>query len=288
MVGDVGSHTAGRPSSFMDLIYKICRSITAALTVALHTHFVLSTFKQFRQQSIESCNGSGCRLVVMHIHIKMMIPQSLMSHSLLCQIGSSHSRLSNMRIKSALFDSEGEMKCLFFDTETTGLLENILMPEDRQPHVIELFMLLVEEDGTEIDSFSGLFRPPVRLTEEITKITGILKEDLRDAPPFRSRLVEMQAFINRADVLLAHNLMFDLQIMDLEFGRAGAVAPWKQHDFELICTAEATEHLRGFRLSLTMLHEHLFGEPFSGAHRAEADVRSMAKCWFELAKRGLV
>lgn len=180
------------------------------------------------------------------------------------------------------------MKHLFFDTETTGLLENILMPAERQSHIVELFMLLCEEDGTEIDSFGALFKPPVILTDEITRITGIRQEDLRNAHSFRSKLADVRAFIGRADILIAHNLTFDLQIMELEFQRAGAVAPWKEQEFELICTVEATEHLRGFRLNLTMLHEHLFGEPFSGAHRAEKDVRSMAKCWFELVRRGLV
>ena len=54
----------------------------------------------------------------------------------------------------------------------------------------------------------------------------------------------------------------------------------------LCCTVENTEWLHGHRLSLSALHEELFGEPFSGAHRARTDVAALTRCYLELVKRG--
>jgi DNA polymerase-3 subunit alpha len=171
---------------------------------------------------------------------------------------------------------------LFFDTETTGLLENSLMPIEKQPHITELFMVKFDEHGTELGSFHSLFLPPVKLSDEIIKITGITPEMLEGAPAFRDRIAEIMAFMADADCLVAHNLSFDRDMLINEFTRAGGSITFG----ELICTVEATEHLKGFRLSLSDLHEYLFGEKFEGAHRAEIDVRAMVRCFFELLNRG--
>lgn len=180
------------------------------------------------------------------------------------------------------------MKYLFFDTETTGLLENSLMPIHKQPHVIEFFGVVFDENEQELGSLDLLLKPPVKLDEVITRITGLKDEDLADKPTFGQMATTIATFLDDTDVLLAHNLSFDMQIMAYEFERAGIAVPWVEHPIELICTVEATEHLKGYRLSLSDLHLELFGEVFQGAHRAQADVRAMAKCYFEAMRRNLL
>jgi len=49
---------------------------------------------------------------------------------------------------------------------------------------------------------------------------------------------------------------------------------------------QETEWIKGHRLSLSALHEELFGEPFSGAHRARVDVDALTRCFNELRQRG--
>lgn len=181
------------------------------------------------------------------------------------------------------------MNHIIFDTETTGLLENSLMPLERQPYIIELFALKCDDDGNELDQWHSLFTPPVKLTEEIVKITGIHASDLAGAPHWRDRAASFMAFIGDGDVLVGHNLMFDLEMVTNELTRCDSSMAdvWHLH-MEKLCTVEATEHLKGFRLNLTGLHEYLFGLGFPGAHRAEADVRATKLCYFELLKRGLI
>jgi DNA polymerase III epsilon subunit-like protein len=92
----------------------------------------------------------------------------------------------------------------------------------------------------------------------------------------------LKKFIEGHDEVVAHNLSYDKSMVDCEMKRAGLTVDWP----ELICTVEATEHIKGHRLNLTSLHELLMGEAFSGAHRAEADVRALANCFRALRETG--
>lgn len=75
-------------------------------------------------------------------------------------------------------------------------------------------------------------------------------------------------------------------MIDFEMKRLVTELAWPER---LVCTVEATEHLKGHRLSLTKLYEHLFpGENFPGAHRAKADVQALVRCYVEMFKQGLV
>jgi DNA polymerase III epsilon subunit-like protein len=176
------------------------------------------------------------------------------------------------------------MRTLVLDTETTDLIKNKLLPLERQPHVIEFFGLSMDMYGHECNSWSQLFDPGIPLSEDVQRITGIKPEDLRGMPKFEAHAEEIKKFIEGHDEVVAHNLSYDKTIIDFEMKRAGLTVEWP----ELICTVEATEHLKGFRLNLTSLHELLFGEPFSGAHRAEADVRALASCFRALRETGVV
>ena len=52
----------------------------------------------------------------------------------------------------------------------------------------------------------------------------------------------------------------------------------------IVCTVELTEHKKGYRLKLSDLHEHLFGEDFKEAHDARADADALARCYVALLK----
>lgn len=67
---------------------------------------------------------------------------------------------------------------IFFDTETTGLLnpdENELI---NQPHIIEMYLVRLNYDKESgefhlVDEVETFIRPPVPVPPIITKITGI-------------------------------------------------------------------------------------------------------------------
>lgn len=172
------------------------------------------------------------------------------------------------------------MKTFIFDTETTGLTGPSLLPVRHQPKVTELYGALYE-DGEKIDEVEFFANPGERLDPKVVKITGITDAMLREAKPFSEYAPRVAAIIERADEVVAHNLSFDVAIVEAEFERLGhSPILWP----EKICTVEATEWIKGFRLKLSDLHEHLFGEPFKGAHRARVDVEALARAFFELRR----
>lgn len=177
-----------------------------------------------------------------------------------------------------------------WDTETTGLIEHSARPLNRQPRIVELCALLLDVRGdgtaTEEGLFNELFSVPERLSPEITRVTGIKADDLAGKPPIAQRWRDVELFFGRAGTWVAHNASFDSAMMHLEAKRLGRPWPPNGMDAKLVCTVEQTEFLFSKRPRLSDLHAHLFGEPHTGAHRAEQDVRALARCYCELIKRG--
>ena len=172
-----------------------------------------------------------------------------------------------------------------YDTETTGLLLPEANEISEQPHIIEIYCGKFNEDGNLIDEFQSYLKPPIELPAIITKITGITESDLRDAKTFVEVYEDMADFFTGANILSAHNIGFDRNMLANELLRIDRILqfPWpKTH----ICTVQSSKHLEGHRLSLTKLHTYLFGCEFQGAHRAKSDVVAQSKCLFELVKRG--
>jgi len=178
------------------------------------------------------------------------------------------------------------MKALIFDTETTDLVKNSVVGLDQQPHVIEFFGHIVDlKTGESLQELEFLCHPGFEIAPITTKITGITPQQLKDQPPFKNFEESVRSIINCAEAVIAHNLSYDYAVIMAELSRCGTqdALRWP---IRRICTVQETEFMKGYRLSLTALHEELFGEPFSGAHRARTDVEALTKCSIELYARG--
>ena len=183
---------------------------------------------------------------------------------------------------------------ILFDTETTGLIKNVAIPLKEQPRIVELFMLKLRwfpQPGLgpqfdEVGTWHSLFHVK-KIDADAIKTHGITLEELRDAPQFGLRFTDLCDFVLGTHVLVGHNLSFDRDQLDFEVRRLGAQCafPWPPRHID---TVEATEGQDGFRLGLNVLHEKLFGESFSEAHRAEADTRALARCFIRLVETGSI
>lgn len=180
------------------------------------------------------------------------------------------------------------MKALILDTETTGLINNHSIALDRQPEVIEFYACIADlKTGKVGKKLHTLIKPskypmsPKVIEETKTKITNDM---LRSAPPFAKVAGEIKKMVEAAPVVIAHNVSFDREMLDIEYERLDQTLQWPR----CICTVEQTIHIKGYRLSLTNLHIQLFDRAFKEAHRAEADVGALRKCCVELFKRGML
>lgn len=177
-------------------------------------------------------------------------------------------------------------KVVVFDTETTGLIKNVLIPLDRQPKVIEFYGELIDDQtGEVLEEVEFKCNPQLRLEPIITKITGLTNADVDNEPLFRENAHKVVKLFEQADQAVAHNIAYDRNMLAFEFRRMEATLRWPN---VLICTVAATEFMKGHRLNLASLHQELFGEAFEGAHRAREDVKALTKCFLELRRRGIV
>ena len=166
---------------------------------------------------------------------------------------------------------------IVFDTETT----NLLMPEiadlSSQPYMIEVAVIKLGPKYKEVARYSTLLNPAVPLDEATHKsITGLTSADLADAPIFLEVYEKLAALFLGEDMLVAHNLSFDLGVLTTELKRIGKEFAFPYPPTQ-ICTVESTKHLKGHRLKLVELHELKVGKKFKQAHRALSDVEALVR-----------
>lgn len=187
---------------------------------------------------------------------------------------------------------------LFFDTETTGVPRKYDAPTSdlaNWPRIVQLAWLLADDEGKEIASTEFIVKPEgFVIPEGAARVHGISTERaLREGRDLAEVLAAIVPDLERADLLVAHNITFDEKILGAELLRNGhpdlpAAKPRR-------CTMrESTDYCAlpgnyGFKWpKLQELHLKLFGEEFAGAHDALVDVRACARCYFELKRLGVM
>lgn len=177
-------------------------------------------------------------------------------------------------------------RALILDTETTDLIYNRSVKMNKLPYVIEYYGAVINlANGEILSEIDTLVKPPISIPDVSKDITGITDEMVASAKPFGEIATMIRDQIEACPLVIAHNASFDQEMIDIEFERLGQTKiAWPQ----LICTVEATAYMKGFRLSLSALHEHLFGSKFSDAHRAKPDTQALIRCVVELNKRGVL
>lgn len=190
------------------------------------------------------------------------------------------------------------MNLLFFDTETTGIPRNYKAPASdvrNWPRLVQIAWLLTDASGRELAAREHIVRPEgFVIPAEAARIHGIDTDRARrEGEDLAAVLDAFGADLARAQLLVAHNVAFDEKIVGAELLRAGRVNAVES--VTRLCTMQsATEYCRlpgnyGYKWpTLSELHGRLFGEAFSDAHRALADVRACARCCFRLRDLGIV
>ena len=193
---------------------------------------------------------------------------------------------------------------LFFDTETTGLpldwrapLEDL----DNWPRLVQLAWLLTDENGKKVKSTNRIIKPEgFIIPTEAAAVHGVSTERAHEEGVLLNpALKEFIQAVDKAKLLVAHNMSFDEKIMGAELLR-------KKHEHKLfdrpkICTMQSStdyckiqsalraENGYGYKWpKLIELHQKLFDQEFENAHDALADVKACARCFFELMKRGII
>lgn len=169
---------------------------------------------------------------------------------------------------------------MIFDVETTGFSST-----DR---VIQVAWMLQDMQGNMIgDERSYLIKPEgFDIPERATEIHGITTQyALDNGEDWDMVMRHFMVDLALADVLVGHNVSFDIRMMDQEIQRK-----WNRDikSKSSICTMKKSTKYCGKRPNLQALHKKLFMEGFEGAHDALADVKATARCFWKLKYMGLI
>ena len=185
---------------------------------------------------------------------------------------------------------------LIFDSETSTFPSpKLAANHPNQARIVQLAWTLLDEQFKERACFNSLIRIPssVRIHEGAKKAHGISEEDCRKYGVDAS--VALQPFFDlrsNCKVLVAHNIKFDHQLMEIEHTLIYGV---KYGDAtEHFCTMEAMTDICKLPFAATSrqsfgkeykwptlqeAHQYAFGYQFEGAHDALADVRATARLY---------
>lgn len=189
---------------------------------------------------------------------------------------------------------------LFFDTETTGLIDfksDLLAAH--QPRIIQLGAILTSEYGETIAELNAFIKPDGwEVPEEVSKIHGITTDKCESIGiPMPLALAMFNAMKAACKCRIAHNISFDKQMLAREAGAygithdsAGIESFCTMHMSKSICKIPPTDKMmasgvKSFKVpNLQEAHKHFFGREFEGAHDAMADVRACRDVFFSIRK----
>jgi DNA polymerase III subunit epsilon len=195
---------------------------------------------------------------------------------------------------------------LFYDTETSGLpnkrqLHNL----DVQPHIMQLAFSLYDDERRPVLEVSTYLTIPdhASISPEALTTHGIERKKANQYgmnPDAALRLLGWAA--RKAELAVAHNEKFDLQLLEFAALRLSTKSPLAE--IKTLCTMEATigiikmppteamikwGHGDKFKPpKLTECWTHFFGEELSGAHDALVDTRGCARVYYHLLDNGLI
>lgn len=187
---------------------------------------------------------------------------------------------------------------LFFDTETAALPRNYKAPAtdtDNWPRIVQIAWLTCDSPCGPIVAEEHLIKPDgFKISAAATQVHGITTARAKkEGEELRPVLEAFALAVSQADTLVAHNLDFDLRVVQAEWNRAG-MANVVRHQRQL-CTMKSSADFcqlpgrYGYKWpSLTELYRELFQQSFAGAHGALADTQACRECYFRLQELGVV
>jgi DNA polymerase III subunit epsilon len=191
---------------------------------------------------------------------------------------------------------------LFFDVETNGLAKSqkgAYTDIENWPRVVQLAWAICEEGGENcLRKNFIIFPKDFDISEKMSLIHGItIARAEKEGILINKVLEEFNYDLNRANLIVAHNIEFDLPVLNAEFIRHKIKTPLLEK--EKYCTMKSPEIVTYCKIpssitmgykwpSLSELHNKLFNKSFEDSHNAAADVDACMNCFFALKKRKII
>ncbi|MCD6090489.1 MAG: DNA polymerase III subunit alpha [Bacteroidales bacterium] len=189
---------------------------------------------------------------------------------------------------------------LIFDTETTGLpidYKASYKNTENWPRMVQISWQIHDVRGNLIEVKNYIIKPEnYQIPYSVVKVHGITTERaMQQGVDLDFVLNEFNKALEQCIYVVGHNIEFDVNVLGAEYVRKEITT--QLHKRKTLDTKDdSTEYCAlpggrggGFKWpKLEELHEKLFGEKFSGAHNAAADVEATTRCFLELIRLEII
>jgi TPR repeat protein len=182
------------------------------------------------------------------------------------------------------------MNILFVDTETTGLPVDetrSFKDIDNWPSIRQIAWLVYTKKGTKISEQNFI------TLNESTPISIFSTEYLpKKLSPIHSVLPLFIRDLKNCDVIIGHNIQYDVNVILCELYRLGFDTNYLE-SIQQFCTMRNSVEVCGFETNngnrfpkLQELYTKLFHRPFENAHDAYCDIHATSDCYWKLFNDG--
>jgi DNA polymerase III epsilon subunit-like protein len=195
------------------------------------------------------------------------------------------------------------MKLLVFDTETSGLPEEkgqSLYATHKWPYIMQLSYIFYDTSNNEIielyDSFIKLNNNTI-ISDDSVAIHNITREMCNNSgQPIKTVLTSFINALMSADVIIGHNIQFDINIIRVECIRNNIKFNFNMNKENKpiihYCTMKKGKNITNIELTsihgtkyiknpkLIELYKHYFNEEVNGLHNSLTDVLVCFRCYY--------
>ena len=185
-------------------------------------------------------------------------------------------------------------KTMFLDTETNGLPElrgwgiyhePMFLSYYDNSRIIELAYIIYNDDKTISKSVNYIIRPDGFVINN-SEIHGITTDDAREyGIDIQEVFEEFESDLNDINVIIGHNIKFDLHIILSECYRYNNISLVKKiNKIDKKCTMELGKiYMKSQKFpKLIELYHYLFNKSIDQEHRALTDTRICADCYYRM------
>ena len=207
------------------------------------------------------------------------------------------------KVQEELLLNDAENNVLIFDVETTGLKpKGVSITNSKlMPHIVQFSWVIYNQKiGKIIKKFDHIIHLPkdTLIPLESTEIHGITNEQMLKSDMYiTSALACFRKDLQRCETVVAHNLEFDRDMINIEIYRNEKDKWLNLKNKILFCTMRYGEPLCKLTYvskynkkkkskfpKLSELYEHLFDEIPENLHNSYVDVLTCLKCFLEMTK----